>query len=59
MSDRTDLPAPDRAWLLGGGWGRGLALVETLSERWGIEPRAGGKVIWFELARPDAQRRPQ
>ena len=53
------VPAPrptDDDWATSG---RGLALVETLSERWGIEPRAGGKVIWFELARPDAPHRPQ
>jgi DNA-binding NarL/FixJ family response regulator len=34
--------------------GRGLALVDSLSQRWGAHPAAGGKVIWFEVARPDA-----
>ncbi|WP_434600105.1 ATP-binding protein [Streptomyces sp. A5-4] len=29
--------------------GRGLFLVEQLSERWGVEPRAGGKSVWTEL----------
>ena len=29
--------------------GRGLALVEALSARWGAEQRNGGKVIWCEL----------
>jgi anti-sigma regulatory factor (Ser/Thr protein kinase) len=28
--------------------GRGLALVDTMARRWGIEPVPGGKVIWFE-----------
>lgn len=33
--------------------GRGIALVDTLSTRWGTDPRAdGGKVIWFEMERP-------
>lgn len=53
------VPAPKRAdddWATSG---RGLGLVETLSQRWGIERRAGGKVIWFELARPDALGAPQ
>ena len=34
--------------------GRGLALVETLSKAWGVEEVEGGKVIWFEVDRPDA-----
>ncbi len=29
--------------------GRGLTLVEALSARWGVEPRATGKSVWFEL----------
>lgn len=30
--------------------GRGLQLVEQLADRWGTEPRDGGKVVWFELS---------
>ena len=30
--------------------GRGLQLVDELSDRWGSEPREGGKVVWFELS---------
>lgn len=30
--------------------GRGLDLVERLSERWGARPCPSGKVVWFELA---------
>lgn len=29
--------------------GRGLALVDTLSTAWGIEPVSSGKAVWFEL----------
>ncbi len=29
--------------------GRGLALVETLSNAWGVEPVDSGKAVWFEL----------
>jgi len=33
--------------------GRGLALVETLAERWGVRPApGGGKTVWFEVSRP-------
>jgi anti-sigma regulatory factor (Ser/Thr protein kinase) len=29
--------------------GRGLALVDALSDRWGVKPDATGKRVWFEL----------
>ncbi|WP_042406921.1 ATP-binding SpoIIE family protein phosphatase [Streptacidiphilus carbonis] len=29
--------------------GRGLILLELLSDRWGMEPRGEGKSIWFDL----------
>ena len=31
--------------------GRGLLLVEALTDRWGAERTGGGKVVWFELDR--------
>lgn len=31
--------------------GRGMHLVDVLSERWGVEPADDGKAVWFELAR--------
>ncbi len=31
------------------GTGRGLQLVEELAERWGVEERADGKVVWCEI----------
>ncbi|MCW2777509.1 MAG: putative anti-sigma regulatory factor, serine/threonine protein kinase [Frankiales bacterium] len=37
--------------------GRGLALLEALSDAWGVEPVADehgvGKAVWFELRMPD------
>jgi len=29
--------------------GRGLMLISAASDRWGVEPGAGGKAVWFEL----------
>lgn len=29
--------------------GRGLMIVEALSDRWGVEPTDGGKAVWFEV----------
>ena len=31
--------------------GRGLALVEELSDRWGVEHAPPGKRVWFEVTR--------
>jgi hypothetical protein len=30
-------------------WGRGLLLVDALSDRWGTDLRTDGKTVWFEL----------
>lgn len=43
--------APVRGVMLPDGMtGRGLAVVQAVSSRWGIDPRNGGKVVWAELA---------
>lgn len=31
--------------------GRGLLLLDRVASRWGVDPRPGGKVVWFELDR--------
>jgi DNA-binding NarL/FixJ family response regulator len=52
------VPAPkgaDDDWATSG---RGLALVEAMSRAWGVEQVKGGKVIWFEVDRPDRGPRP-
>jgi anti-sigma regulatory factor (Ser/Thr protein kinase) len=35
--------------------GRGMRLVDELASAWGVEPMVDGpgKVVWFELRRPD------
>lgn len=32
--------------------GRGLAIVDALTESWGVEQHLAGKTVWFELRRP-------
>lgn len=32
------------------GWGRGLKLVDALSDEWGSTPQRVGKQVWFTLA---------
>ena len=29
--------------------GRGLAIVDALASRWGVQPTSEGKVVWFEI----------
>jgi anti-sigma regulatory factor (Ser/Thr protein kinase) len=29
--------------------GRGLVVVESMADRWGVEPAGDGKVVWFEI----------
>lgn len=43
---RSRTPTPDEPT------GRGLQIVGQCSQRWGITPAAGGKVVWFEIDRP-------
>ena len=41
------VPAP---WEASRAWGRGLTLVDTLSDEWGSTPLRVGKQVWFTLA---------
>jgi anti-sigma regulatory factor (Ser/Thr protein kinase) len=36
----------------GGVGGHGLAIIESLARRWGVERHAGCKVVWFETRVP-------
>jgi anti-sigma regulatory factor (Ser/Thr protein kinase) len=38
--------------------GRGLAIVEGLSDRWGAQIHRAGKCVWFQVADPQQPRKP-
>ena len=29
--------------------GRGMMLIDRLSAQWGVDPKSGGKTVWFEV----------
>ena len=51
VSDNDPTPVEPKAAEEHDESGRGLALVETLSARWGVDPHSRGKTIWFEVPR--------
>jgi anti-sigma regulatory factor (Ser/Thr protein kinase) len=52
VSDETSRsPVASRAGLLDES-GRGVPLMDALSDRWGTSPHGDGKVVWFELDLP-------
>ncbi|MFI1224415.1 MULTISPECIES: ATP-binding protein [unclassified Streptomyces] len=44
-----DLPPPYVPNADDGTHGRGLILVRSLADAWGVEAQALGKIVWFEL----------
>ena len=42
-------PAPGEAS------GRGLLIIETVADRWGVEVGEAGKTVWFEMDTPPAR----
>jgi anti-sigma regulatory factor (Ser/Thr protein kinase) len=48
--DNPDLPVVGHHPDLTAEGGRGLLLVSTLADDWGVESSDGGKAVWFELA---------
>jgi anti-sigma regulatory factor (Ser/Thr protein kinase) len=46
VARRPRLRAPDAD---DGTHGRGLLLVQSLADAWGVRPHAEGKSVWFEL----------
>lgn len=55
VADPSDtLPTPLRAGPRACS-GRGLAIVEAMSDRWGVDPAAGGKRVWAHVPVPPAE----
>ena len=49
VDDRSpQLPVPEPA-AVDATTGRGLTLVDVMSGAWGVEERASGKTVWFEV----------
>ena len=48
LDGNSRLPSPVAA-PLDATSGRGLALVQSLADNWGIERTAGGKTVWIEI----------
>lgn len=48
MDASDELPHPRSPGELAS-YGRGLLLLDSLADAWGVEPRGDGKCIWFEL----------
>jgi PAS domain S-box-containing protein len=49
VSDETSAPPVQEEQDLLSESGRGVPLMDALSDRWGTAPRGVGKVVWFEL----------
>lgn len=56
IQDATTTPARRRQAAIDADGGRGMAIVEALSRRWGCDDLIGGKVVWAELV---SSRRPR
>ncbi|MBO8191341.1 SpoIIE family protein phosphatase [Streptomyces oryzae] len=52
-SPRTPVKAASMDWEATGG--RGILLVDALSESWGSVPLSGGKQVWSEIALPSGE----
>ena len=50
--DSQTHPAPREAGPSASG-GRGMRLIDTIAQRWGVQQHADGKSVWFEL--PDTR----
>ena len=51
VADTSPRPLSRRRYSPESSTGRGLLLLEGLASRRGVDPRAGGKAVWFELPR--------
>ena len=50
VTDRSSEPAEMQEFSAQAMSGRGLRIVDALADAWGVDHRADGKTVWFELA---------
>ncbi len=50
VEDASDRLPTVRDYGLEAGTGRGMLLLGEIATRWGADPTAGGKIVWFEVA---------
>lgn len=49
VDDTSPVVPEPKVTSAGDSGGRGLMIVEALADRWGVDPTASGKAVWFEL----------
>lgn len=50
VTDAVEAPLPPtKPVAIGSPSGRGLFIVEQVTERWGVTLQPGGKTVWFEM----------
>jgi anti-sigma regulatory factor (Ser/Thr protein kinase) len=49
VADGSSIPPVVRELSRENSRGRGMAMVEAIADRWGVEDHRGGKRVWFEL----------
>jgi anti-sigma regulatory factor (Ser/Thr protein kinase) len=49
VQDGNPTPPSPRPFDVEAPTGHGMLLVQRLSRRWGVEPAADGKLVWFEI----------
>ncbi|MHB1774399.1 MAG: ATP-binding protein [Acidimicrobiales bacterium] len=54
VADRSPVDPVPKRYRPDAATGRGLRLLATLADRWGVRRSSGGKVVWFELVREEA-----
>jgi len=55
VGDLSDVLPTPRGYGREATTGRGLGLVKILASAWGAEPKASGKVVWFEVSGSEAE----
>ncbi len=57
VSDESTVLPVSKQYVVNQPTGRGLMIVESLSDRWGVTAEDGGKTVWFEIDQQDGNDR--